>query len=110
MATTGFPPIGGAGNNLTHPELDAVPGSAELNLAPLHFAPGTERGLVEGPDPRLISNALSAQAPRVSIPDTTGVSGLAYVWGQFIDHDISLKKSGTQDISITVGAGDPDLP
>lgn len=110
MATTGFPPIGGAGNNLTHPELDAVPGSAELNLAPLHFAPGTERGLVGGPDPRLISNALSAQAPGVSIPDPTGISGFAYVWGQFIDHDISLKKSGTQDISITVGAGDPDLP
>ena len=44
-----FRPIGGVGNNLANPNLDVVPGSPELNLAPLNFGPGTNDPLVSGP-------------------------------------------------------------
>src|ERR1700689_1935373 len=39
-----FRPIGGSGNNLEKPDFNVVPGSPELALAPLNFAPGTKDG------------------------------------------------------------------
>ena len=54
-----FRPIGGSGNNLENPDLDVVPGSPESAMAPLNFAPGTVDGLVNGPNPRTISNGIS---------------------------------------------------
>ena len=54
-----FRPIGGFGNNLEKPHLDVVPGSPEIALAPLNFAPGTHDGLVNGPNPRTISNVIA---------------------------------------------------
>ena len=54
-----FRPIGGSGNNLENPDLDVVPGSPEIALAPLNFAPRTDDGLVNGPNPRTISNVIS---------------------------------------------------
>src|ERR1700732_2086290 len=44
-----FRPIGGAGNNHRSPWLNAIPGSPEIALTPLNFAPGTNDGLVNGP-------------------------------------------------------------
>jgi hypothetical protein len=38
---TEFRPIGGSGNNLVHPNLNTPPGTPELAIAPLNFAPGT---------------------------------------------------------------------
>lgn len=38
-----FRPIGGSGNNLKDPSLNAIPGNAELALAPPNFAPIGER-------------------------------------------------------------------
>ena len=58
-----FRPIGGSGNNRENPDLDVVPGSPEIALAPLNFAPGTDDGLVNGPNPRTIS---SHQYPRAA--------------------------------------------
>src|SRR4051812_38100956 len=40
-----FRSIGGAANNLTHPDFDPTPGRPELALAPLNFASGTKNGL-----------------------------------------------------------------
>lgn len=96
-------PIGGAGNNLSNPALNPVPGSPELHIAAI------TGHSVDGINARTISNVVSTQADGVSIEDPT-LSANIYVFGQFLDHDISLKQTGTGDISIVVPAGDPDLP
>src|SRR5260370_41324650 len=88
-----FRPIGGSGNNLENPDLDVVPGSPEIALAPLNFAHRTHDGLVNGPNPRTISNVISGGT------GTNGVNGQTtdpaaaawlYVFGQFVDHDLDL--------------------
>jgi hypothetical protein len=54
-----FHPVGANGNNLQNPALDPVPGAAELAIAPLDFAAGTNDGLVTAPNARLISNVIA---------------------------------------------------
>ncbi|MBV9323959.1 MAG: peroxidase [Chloroflexi bacterium] len=107
-----FRPIGATDNNKSRPELNPTPGSPELALAPLNFAPGTNDGLVDGPNPRTISNVISggtgAQGQNAATVDP-GASAWLYVFGQFVDHDLDLESnspSGTP-INITVPVGDP---
>ncbi len=110
-----FRPIGGVGNNLLHPELDAVPGSPEIAIAPLNFAPGTVNGLVDGPNPRTISNEIcggtGANGENAETTDAVS-SAWMYVFGQFIDHDLGLADTpdDSAEIDITVPAGDPVFP
>ncbi len=107
-----FRPIGGTGNNLENPTLDAVPGSPERALAPQHYADGTADGLVDGPNPRLISNVLAGGSGEggadAQTPDPTASAWL-YVFGQFVDHDLDLEFSppGGRPIDIPVPPGDP---
>lgn len=107
-----FRPIGGGGNNLLHPEFDPIPGAAERTLAPLNFAPGTNNGLVDGPNPRLISNAIAggtgANGDTSSTADTRA-SAWIYVFGQFVDHDLDLEQAPPTNaaIDITIPPNDP---
>jgi peroxidase len=100
-----FRPIGGSGNNLTNPSLDAVPGTPELRLAPLNFAPGTNDGLVDGPNPRLISNVIAggtgANGQNAQTADPA-VSAWIYVFGQLVDHDLDLESTPTTTASINI--------
>lgn len=60
----------------------------------------------ERPNPRLVSNAVSAQSA-ITV-DPVNLSGMSWAWGQFLDHDVVLTPAGeTPDISIAVPAGDP---
>jgi peroxidase len=110
-----FRPIGGAANNLDHPSFNATPGSPERQLAPLDFAPGTTNGLIHGPNPRTISNFISggtsAQGETGQTTDPV-FSAWLYVWGQFVDHDLSLESTPltTDAINIAIPANDPDVP
>ena len=107
-----FRPIGGGGNNLVNPDFDPVPGSAELNIAPLNFASGTDDDMVDGPNARTISNVISggtgAQGQNGQTADPAASAWL-YVFGQFVDHDLDLESTPTTtaDISIVVPQGDP---
>lgn len=57
------------------------------------------------PNPREISNAVSAQD--TSTATDTGISSLFTFWGQFIDHDLSLSlDTGPETLNIPVAAGD----
>ncbi|MBV9578048.1 MAG: peroxidase [Chloroflexi bacterium] len=110
-----FRPIGGVNNNLTGQSPNATPNSPELALAPLNFAPGPNDGLVDGPNPRTISNVIAggtgAQGQNGATTDP-GASAWLYVFGQFVDHDLDLESnspSGTP-INITVPVGDPVFP
>ncbi len=110
-----FRPIGGSGNNLENPNLDAVPDNPELALAPLNFARGTNDGLVNGPNPRTISNVIAggtgAQGQNAETEDPVASAWL-YVFGQFVDHDIDLESTPTTTaaIDITIPANDPVFP
>ena len=91
-----FRPIGGVSNNLAHPELDVIPNIPELAIAPLNFAPGTTNGLVDGPNPRTISNLIAGGtgANGVNAQTTDPIaSAWLYVFGQFVDHDIDLEET-----------------
>jgi peroxidase len=109
-----FRPIGGAGNNLDHPNFNATPGSPELSLAPLNFASGGDNALVDGPNPRTISSVITggtgANGEDGQVADPAASAWL-YVWGQFVDHDLGLEATPltTAAINITVPANDPDV-
>ena len=107
-----FRPIGGSGNNLQNPSLNPTPGSAELNLAPLNFSGGAKDNLVNGPNPRAISNVISGGTGAQGQTSTTedeGASAWLYVFGQFVDHDLDLETNSPDNhsIDINVPPGDP---
>jgi peroxidase len=108
-------PIGGSGNNVTHPFLDPVPGSAEINLAPLDFAPHSRNGLITGSNPREISNVIAggtgAKGQNAETEDPAASAWL-YVFGQFVDHDLDLESTPANSaaINITVPPDDPFFP
>jgi len=105
-----FREIDGSMNNNLVEHFNLTAGSEELRITEPYYAPCTINGLIEGPDPRTISNLLSG-GDRAEVADTTSsVSGWSYVFGQFIDHDISrTSTSGGDDISMTL-FGDPTAP
>jgi peroxidase len=107
-----FRPIGGSGNNLVNPDLDVVPNTPEIALTPLNFAPGTDDGLVDGPNPRTISNVISGGTGSNGVNAQTTdpvASAWMYVFGQFVDHDIDLEETPETSaaIDITVPPNDP---
>ncbi len=108
-----FQPIGGIDNDVD-PSLNPVPGTPELAIAPPNYAPGTTNGLIDGPNPRTISNVVSggqsADGENANTNDPTGASAWLYAFGQFVDHDLDLEGVGTTDISIPVPNGDPTFP
>jgi peroxidase len=69
-----FRPIGGGGNNLNNPGSDAMPGSAELALAPLAFAKGADDGLVGGPNARAISNVIAGGSASNGVDAETSIA------------------------------------
>jgi len=107
-----FRPIGGVGNNLQKPALNAIPNSPEIAIAPLNFAPGTKNGLINGPNARTISNIIAggtgANGQNAETTDPVASAWL-YVFGQFVDHDLDLESTPmtTAEIDIPVPDGDP---
>lgn len=109
----------GSFNSLLHPTFNQT-NTDFTRVGPANFADGYY-SMQPGPNPRTISNIVSAQVSGDEedtggshLTDDKGValSGMMYAWGQFVDHDLDLEKGGTntQDISISVPAGDGVLP
>jgi peroxidase len=106
-----FRPIGGSGNNLRHPGSDPVPGSPELALAPLNFGPGGDDALIDGPNPRLISNVIAGGTGAYgdnAESDDPVYSAWMYVFGQFVDHDIDLESTPETTAAINIVVPDDD--
>ncbi len=57
------------------------------------------------PNPRKISNAVSAQFK--SVPNSLNVSDWIWQWGQFLDHDLDLNEGGKERFFIPVDPNDP---
>ena len=102
-----FRTIDGSDNNLADPALNQA-NTDFARVGPANFADGFD-AMQPGPNPREISNIVVANGPDTHL-EVNGValSGMMYAWGQFVDHDLDLEKSGvnTADISIPVPAGD----
>ena len=100
--------IDGSGNNAADDTINATD-TAFIRTAPAYYA-DDQRGLVDGPNPRAISNTVVGEG-EADTANPQGLSGMMYAWGQFIDHDINLTAdSRTGDpISIRIPDGDPDF-
>ncbi|MCA9780597.1 MAG: peroxidase family protein, partial [Candidatus Eremiobacteraeota bacterium] len=96
----------GSGNNLDQVEL----GSSHTAFGRL-ASPAYKDGIAapsgqDRPSARAVSNVVCEQADG----DKSGkdLSGMVWLWGQFLDHDITLTPNGGQaDFNIPVPAGDP---
>lgn len=96
----------GSGNNQQNPH-NGQTESELLRILPQDTSrePGgtTETGLSS---PREISNAVASQTE--SIANEKGLSDMFWLWGQFLDHDITLVHANSgEDASISVPEGDP---
>jgi hypothetical protein len=102
-----FRSIDGTGNNLANPTWGQA-GTNFIRIAPAQYADGnsTPAG-ADRPGARAISNAVADSAGQDFISDRL-LSAMMYAWGQFIDHDLDLTKSGTTEpFAIPVPNGDP---
>lgn len=101
--------IDGTGNNLANPELGSI-GQQLLRIAPADYADGISAMAGEDrPSAREVSNQFSAQEEG-TVGNARNLSALVYVWGQFLDHDITLSESGTTELApIEVPTGDPSF-
>lgn len=98
------------GTNNSSPPNTNTKNSPEVRIAPPNFAPGTTDGLVDGPNPREISNVVSS-GDNADDHDTDGLSAWMYVWGQFVDHDLDLTPQNTSThIDIPIPNNDPSMP
>lgn len=57
------------------------------------------------PNPRKISNAISAQSK--SVPNSLNASDWIWQWGQFLDHDLDLNEGTQERFFIPVDPNDP---
>lgn len=88
---------------------------AGLGSTGLAFAEDVTRAYGDGvgspsgaswPNPREISNAVVDQTE--DTPDPDGRTAYLWMWGQFLDHDVTLThENGTNDFPISVPTGDP---
>ena len=111
-----FRPIGGRGNNKVRSEFDAYPGAPEIALTPLNFA-DSRNTPVKGPNARYLSNLISGGSDSAGNDSETPdpkISAWVYVFGQFLDHDISLEDTPLTaphiDITILPNDPNPDFP
>ncbi|MGL5794625.1 MAG: peroxidase family protein, partial [Waterburya sp.] len=106
--TTNFYSVNGTGNNQTNTNYGST-GSTFLNTAPLDFGDGISSPAgADRPNPRVISNTLAQQDE--NIQSDRGLTNLIWVFGQFLDHDITATpENRAVRIDIPVPTGDPFL-
>lgn len=90
---------------------------ADLGSAEVVFAEDSSRAYGDGanspsgetrPNPRAVSNAVIAQTD--DTPDPGGRTAYLWLWGQFLDHDITLThENGLNDFPISIPQGDPSF-
>jgi hypothetical protein len=100
---TAFPSLDGTGNNQSNLEQGAV-GTIYRRVASAHYQDGVS-AMVEGPNARYISNRIFEDSAQ-NLFSETGVTQWAYNWGQFIDHTIGLRESGSEAMNVTFDIND----
>ncbi|MBY6140853.1 peroxidase [Leisingera daeponensis] len=98
-------PADGTSANPDHPDWGAT-NTALMLMAPSGLGPNGEMAGGDRPNPREISNILSQQ--HGSTQTAGGASDFLWIWGQFLDHDLSLSGAESEITAhIKVPAGDP---
>lgn len=98
-------PYDGVGTNADNPDWGAT-GTELLRLAPSENGEDAEMSGADRPNAREISNAVSQQFENTT--NAAGASDFLWIWGQFLDHDLSLTEGGTTvSANIEVPTGDP---
>ena len=98
--------IDGTGNNLENPEWGSTDEQL-LRLTTVEYADGiSQPGGDDRPSAREISNAVAAQTTTEA--NDRLLTDIAWLWGQFIDHDIDLTENSdpAESYYIDVPAGD----
>jgi hypothetical protein len=101
--------VDGTGNNAANPTWGAT-NQPLLRTKTIGYADGlSSPARPTGPNPRAVSNAVSAQS--ASIPNDDGVSNFIWQWGQYIDHDLDLTtaEDPAEAMNISIPAGDPQF-
>lgn len=103
--TPGFASVDGTGNNVENPEFGAA-GQAFQRILSANFVDGvSEPNDGALPSARLVSNVVNASPG--AIENASGLSDLTWLFGQFIDHDITLTGHGDGEAyNIEVPVGD----
>ena len=95
----------GTGNNIQNPTWGSA-GEALARKTAIDYADGISLpGGVNRPNARAISNTLFAQDSLIT--DALNLSDFVWVFGQFIDHDITIVPDGNELANISVPLGDP---
>ncbi|HSV15085.1 MAG TPA: peroxidase family protein [Tepidisphaeraceae bacterium] len=103
--------LDGTGNNLAH----LTWGSTNvdlLRLAPAQYGDGISSPAgANRPSARVISNAIAAHPADTEILSANHLSAFAYLWGQFIDHDLDLTTTSASagEFDVPVPSGDPQF-
>lgn len=94
-------------NNPNNPEFGAV-GAMMPRISPVTYGDGISTiDNNNRPNPRAVSNAVFAQSGLFN--DPRNMSDYGWVWGQFLDHDITLVLDSEDFIYIQVPEGDVDF-
>ncbi|MDJ0553679.1 MAG: peroxidase family protein [Microcoleaceae cyanobacterium MO_207.B10] len=93
-----FRTIDGSNNNLDQVEYGKT-GENLLRLTPVSYADGIEE-LADGLNPREISNAVFTQSE--SILNARNLSDYTWLWGQFLDHDVTLSELQSGETAETI--------
>ncbi|MFW2383247.1 MAG: peroxidase family protein [Acidimicrobiales bacterium] len=96
--------LDGSGNNLDDPALGQA-GQEFARLAEANYADGVGE-MVDGPPERYLSNRIFNDSNQ-NIFSENGVTHWGFVWGQFLDHTISLREAGDEDVAIGFDPTDP---
>ena len=98
-------PEDGTGTNLVNPAWGST-GADLMRLAPSENGENGEMSGSDRPNARAISNAIFQQSGNTE--NAAGASDYLWIWGQFLDHDLSLTEAGqTETANIAVPTGDP---
>lgn len=98
-------PVDGSGSNVGNVDWGAA-FTELLRLAPNDLGPDGEMSGSDRPNARVISNAIAQQTGDTE--NAAGASDYLWIWGQFLDHDLSLTEAGdTETADIPVPTGDP---
>ena len=100
----------GSNNNLQQPSWGATHTQLMRMAAPDYADQISAPGGINRPNPRRVSNALFSQTDRdgnpILINDRLSLSDYTWVFGQFIDHDITLSENSDEPAMIPVNFPD----
>jgi peroxidase len=100
----------GTGNNAAHP-LWGSTGQPLLRLAAAAYADGVAAPAgASRPSARAVSTAVVAHG-EADLPNASRLSAFAYLWGQFVDHDLDLTTAASpaEAFPVPVPVGDPSF-